>query len=67
MEESQNNPAANQCGSEAGCQERHGELAQTLHQQPDRIDQVVEVVENLCDAFHDDQLAHDGQDRTAIG
>ena len=45
----------------------HGkaEFSDALPDQPDHRDQVVEIIQELREAFHSDSLANDGQHRTA--
>jgi len=41
------------------------ELTDALADQPDHRDQVVEIIQELGEAFHSDSLANDGQHRAA--
>jgi hypothetical protein len=41
------------------------EFSDALADQPDHRDQVVEVIQELREAFHSDSLANDGQHRAA--
>jgi len=49
----------------AGSDHSKAEFSDALAKQPDHRDQVVEIIQELREAFHSDLLANDGQHRAA--
>ena len=54
-----------ECDRHTGGDHSKKECSDALADQPDHRDQVVEIIQELREAFHGDSLANDGQHRAA--